>query len=291
LKIIVIGSSGLLGEGFLHLKTKHDLITTNFSKNSINNSKILDIRKFKDVKKFIEKYKPDVVINTAAITNPEYCENNLIEANQTNVIGVKNIAEICNTLKIHFIQISTEYVFDGIKGKYKEEDIPNPISIYGKLKLESEKITLETNQSFCVARTAMLFGWSKNKINLATLLISKLSKGEKIDVINDQIVSPSYNDNIAEILLELAEKKLSGIYHVSGSSIMSRLQFAKDLTKEFNLNEKLLEPILIADFNWKAGRPKNGGLVVEKISKILVTKSMSVSESLKQMKIDSNRKM
>ena len=215
MKIAIIGSSGLLGEGFLHLKTKHELITTRLSKNSLNNSIILDIRKFENVKEFVEKFKPDVIINTAAITNPEYCENNPNETNQTNIVGVKNIAEICNTLKIHFIQVSTEYVFNGIKGKYQEEDIPNPILVYGKSKLESEKITLKTNQSFCVARTAMLFGWSKNKLNLATLLISKLSKGEKIDIIEDQIVSPSYNDNIAEILLELAEKKLGGIYHIS----------------------------------------------------------------------------
>ena len=291
MKIIVIGSSGLLGEGFLHLKTNHDLIATSFSKNSIGNSLILDIRKIEGVREFFEKIKPDVVINTAAITNPEYCENNPIEAHQTNVIGVKNIAEICNILKIHFIQISTEYVFDGIKGKYREDDTPNPISIYGKLKLESEKVTLETNQSFCVARTAMLFGWSKNKLNLATLLISKLSKDEKIKIINDQIVSPSYNDNIAEILLELAEKKLCGIYHVSGSSIMSRLEFAKALTKEFSLDEKLLVPVSITDFNWKSSRPKNGGLVVEKISKILDTKPISVLESLKQMKNDSDNKM
>ncbi|QLH02221.1 hypothetical protein C5F47_00800 [Nitrosopumilus cobalaminigenes] len=291
MKIAIIGASGLLGEGFLHLKTKHKLITTVFSKDSINNSTVLDIRKYNDVKKFVDEFKPDVVINTSAITNPEYCEINPIEANQTNVMGVKNLAEICNNFKIHFIQISTEYVFDGITGKYQEESIPNPISKYGESKLESEKITLQINNSFCVARTAMLFGWSKNKLNLATLLISKLSQGEKLDVIKDQIVSPSYNDNIAEILLELAEKKLSGIYHVSGSDIMSRLEFAKALAKEFKFDEKLLESISISEFNWKAKRPKNGGLEIDKISKILHTKPMSVSESLKQMKIDSIVKM
>ena len=291
MKIAIIGASGLLGEGFLHLKTKHKLVATTFSKDSINPSTVLDIRKYDDVKKFLDEFKPNVVINTSAITNPEYCEINPIEANQTNVIGVKNLAEICNDFKIHFIQISTEYVFDGITGKYKEESVTNPISKYGKSKLESEKITLQTNNSFCVARTAMLFGWSKNKLNLATLLISKLSQGEKLDVINDQIVSPSYNDNVAEILLELAEKKLGGIYHVSGSDIMSRLEFAKALSKEFKLDEKLLESISISEFNWKAKRPKNGGLVIEKISKILHTKTMSVSESLKQMRIDSIAKM
>lgn len=291
MKIAIIGASGLLGEGFLHLKTKHELITTTFSKDSIGSSIILDIRKFDDIRKFIDEFRPDVVINTSAITNLEYCETNPFEANQTNVVGVKSLTEICNDFKIHFIQISTEYVFDGINGRYKEESIPNPISEYGKSKLESEKITLQTNNSFCVARTAMLFGWSKNKLNLATLLISKLSHGEKLDVINDQIVSPSYNNNIAEILLELAEKKLGGIYHVSGSDIMSRLEFAKALAKEFKLDEKLLKPISISEFNWKAKRPKNGGLEVGKISKILHTKPMSVSESLKQMKIDSITKM
>ena len=289
MKIAIIGTSGLLGEGFLHLKTKHELIPTSLSKNSITNSIILDIRNKEDVTKFIEKHQPDTVINTAAITNPEFCENNPIEANETNVIGVKNLAEVCNTQNIHFIQISTEYVFDGIKGNYDEKDITNPISTYGKTKLESEEITLKTNQKFCVVRTAMLFGWSKNKLNLATLLISKLANHEKIDVINDQIVSPSYNDNIAKIILEIAEKKLYGIYHVSGSSIMSRLDFSVVLAREFKLDEKLLRSISISDFNWKSKRPKNGGLNVEKISKILNTKLLSTLESLKQMKIDSQK--
>jgi len=288
LKIAVIGSSGLLGEGFLHIskKIQHDIIGTHFEKDACRKTSYLDIRKKIDIEKFLSVTEPDLVINTSAITNPEACEKDPKNTYKTNVQGTKNLANSCNDYGIHFVQISTEYVFDGKAGPYKEIDTPNPLSVYGRSKLESEKTTLEINPMFCVVRTAMLFGWSKNKNNLATYLISNIRNSKKVKVITDQIVSPSYNNNIAEMVTELAAKKSSGIFHVAGSSIVSRFEFAKTLAKAFKLDGSLIEPTSISGMGWSAKRPLNGGLIVEKISKEIISKPLTLKKSLIQMAHD-----
>lgn len=288
MKIAVIGSSGLLGEGFLHTskKIQHDIIGTHFEKDTYQKTSYLDIRKKIDIEKFLSVTEPDLVINTSAITNPEACEKDPKNTYKTNVQGTKNLANSCNDYGVHFVQISTEYVFDGKAGPYKEIDTPNPLSVYGKSKLESEKTTLEINPMFCVVRTAMLFGWSKNKNNLATYLISNLRNGKKVKVITDQIVSPSYNNNIAEMVAELAARKSNGIFHVAGSSIVSRFEFAKTLAKAFKLDGSLIEPTSISGMGWSAKRLLNGGLIVEKISKEIISKPLTLEKSLMQMAHD-----
>lgn len=288
MKIVIIGTSGLLGEGFYHLKpsTDHELFFTHFQKKPMKSSQFLDMRDKIQVNHLLSQIKPDVVINTAAITNPETCEKFPVEANITNVSGTKNLATFCNDNGTHFIQVSTEYVFDGKNGPYSEKDIPLPESIYGETKLKSENITNDINSSFCIARTAMLFGWSINKQNLASYLIKELRDGKKVQVIHDQIVSPSYNDNIAEMLIEVAEKKLSGIFNIAGSSILSRFEFAENLCNIFNFDKNLLEKISISEFGWKANRPLKAGLSIEKISKVLIKKPMDIKTSLLRMKND-----
>jgi len=285
LKILVVGSNGLLGEGILHIanKTNHNIVPTYFEKKDHVQKLKLDIRDEHQVNNLLTKIEPDVVINASSITNPELCKENPENAYLTNVDGVKNLAKTCNMLGSYFIQLSTEYVFDGKNGPYTELDKPNPISIYGKTKYISEKTTLAINSDFCIARTAMLFGWSKTKSNLATYTISKLRNKENIKVIDDQIVSPSYNNNIGEMLIEIGEKKLSGIHHVSGASIVSRYEFALKLANIFHLNDSLIEPISINKIGWKAKRPLQCGLLINKISRILATKSLTIEESIDRM--------
>jgi len=285
LKILIVGSAGLLGEGFSHIipNLNNDYISTHYKKISNDNSIKLDIRDKDYVTEFIKKINPDVVINCSSITNPEKCEKNPDNAYVTNVTGTQNLAETCNANNIHFVQVSTEYVFDGKKGPYKITDDAIPLSIYGKTKLKSEKITMQINPNFCVARTAMLFGWCKNKINLATFLISNLRARKKTEVINDQFVSPSYNDNVAEMLNELAEKKISGIWHIAGSSICTRYDFAINLAKIFNFDTSLIKEISMSQMPWTVQRPIHGGLIVDR-TQILSNKPMTMEQSINRMK-------
>lgn len=288
MKIAVIGASGLLGEGHLHIlsNTQHEYLATHFNKKLYPQTIPLDIRDTNKVTDFVSNSEPDVVINTAAITNPETCERDPNNAYATNVIGTQNLADACNRSGVHFILVSTEYVFDGNNGPYKETDTPSPISFYGKTKFEAEQRTLKINSKFCVARTAMLYGWSKTKSNLALQLISNLRNGKRMEVITDQTVSPSYNDNVAEMLIDIAEKKLSGIYHISGASVLTRYEFALSIARVFGLDRSLIGQISISQFGWKAKRPINGGLIIDKAKIILTKKSLTNDEALIRMKND-----
>lgn len=285
MKILLVGLTSLLGEGFTPaiVKSNHEFVGTYFKNNTNLHAFPLDVRNKTQVEGCIKKIQPDVLINMSALTSPEQCESDPENACQTNVCGTKNLATACNIYGVHMIQVSTEYVFDGKNGPYDVADVPRPISIYGKTKLQSEIVTLKTNSLFCVARTAMLFGWSKHKLNLATYIVSNLRDGKKIQIINDQFVSPSYINNVAEMLVEIAEKRINGIYHVAGASINTRYEFGIKLADVFKLERSLIEPISISKMKWNVQRPLHGGLIVNKTSNILYKKPLTLEESLHRM--------
>ena len=286
-----MGASGLLGEGFQHISkhTKNEFIFC-YTKNKIPNAEYLDITKDDMIKSIFQIHKPDVLINCSAITDPEFCEKNKSLAFSVNTLGVKRLAQACNIYNSHMIHISTEYVFDGNNGPYQENDIPKPISYYGQTKYESEKVVLKENENFCVARASLLYGWSKNKQNLATMIISELRNNRQVKLINDLQVSPSYTNNVAEMLLELAKMKISGIFNVANSSIITRYDFGMLLSEIFGLDKSLIKSISVEDFHWKVPRPQKSGLLTEKISGILRKKPSSAKECLIRMREEEVRK-
>ena len=291
MKICIVGASGLLGEGFQHISndTKNEFIFC-YTKNKIPNAIHLDITKEDMVKSFFQIHKPDALINCSAITDLEFCEKNKSLASNVNTLGAKRLAQACNIHGSHMIHISTEYIFDGNTGPYQENDVPKPISYYGQTKLESEKVVLKENQNFCVARASLLYGWSQNKQNLATMIISELRNNRQVKLIDDQQVSPSYADNVAEMMLELAQMKISGIFNVANSSTVTRYDFGILLSEVFGLNKSLIKSISIEDFRWKVPRPHKSGLLIEKISKVLRKKPLTVKECLIRMHEEEVRK-
>ena len=286
-----MGASGLLGEGFQHISngTNNEFILC-YTKNKIPNAEHLDITKDDAVKSFFQIHKPDALINCSAITDLEFCEKNKSHAFNVNALGAKRLAQACNIHGSHMIHVSTEYVFDGNAGPYQENDTPNPISYYGQTKHESEELVLKENENFCVVRASLLYGWSQNKQNLATMIISELRNNRQVKLINNLQVSPSYTDNVAEMMLELAQMKISGIFNVANSSIITRYDFGMLLSEVFELDKSLIKSISVEDFHWKVPRPHKSGLLIEKISKVLRKKPLTVKECLIRMCEDEVRK-
>ena len=291
MKICIVGASGLLGEGFQHISKdiKNEFIFC-YAKNEIPNAEYLDITKDDMIKNFFQIHKPDVLINCSAITDLEFCEKNKSHAYDVNTLGAKRLAQACNIHGSHLIHVSTEYVFDGTSGPYQENDIPKPISYYGQTKYESEELVLKENENFCVARASLLYGWCQNKQNLATMIISELRSNKQVKLIDDQQVSPSYADNVAEMILELAQMKTSGIFNVANSSTVTRYDFGILLSEVFGLNKSLIKSISIEDFHWNVARPHKTGLLIEKISKVLHKKPLTVKECLIRMREEEVRK-
>ena len=291
MKICIVGASGLLGEGFQRVSkdSKNEFIFC-YAKNKIPNAEQLDITKEDAIKSFFQIHKPDALINCSAITDLEFCEKNKSHAFNVNALGAKKLAQACNIHGSHLIHVSTDYVFDGNAGPYQENDVPKPISYYGQTKHESEELVLKENENFCVARTALLYGWCQNKQNLATMIISELRNNRQVKLIDDQQVSPSYADNVAEMMLELAKTKISGTFNVTNSSIVTRYDFGILISEVFGLNKSLIKSISIEDFHWKVPRPHKSGLLIEKISKVLRKKPLTVKECLIRMREEEVRK-
>lgn len=217
--------------------------------------------------KAINDVKPDVIIHTAALTDVDRCEVDKDLAYKINVEGTKIVAEVARKLGSFMVYISTDYVFDGNKGMYKEEGETNPVDYYGYTKLLGEKFC----QDFCIARTCVIYGAkpASGKVNFVLWLINKLESGESVRIITDQFITPTLNTNLAKMVLECTERKLKGIFHLAGATRASRFEFAKEVAKEFGLDENLIIPAKMDDINWIAKRPKDSSLDTSKAAKYL----------------------
>ena len=197
----------------------------------------------------IKDLSPDAIIHCAALSDVDLCERDPMRAVKINIIGTYNVSQA----NIPVINISTDYVFDGSKGNYKETDMPNPISIYGRTKLFAESVC-DTN-----IRTSCIFGAKDN------WLMTSLKRGESVKLASDQFTSPTYDLNLSSMVLEVAERGLNGAYHLAGTDRMSRYEFALKLASWMDLDKPLIQPVKMADISsWTAKRPADSSLNVSK---------------------------
>jgi dTDP-4-dehydrorhamnose reductase len=285
--ILITGASGLLGSKIAEIAAEKFNIYSGYNTHLAQYGEpvFLDITEPKIVKQVFKLTSPDVVIHCAALTSVDYCERNPELAYHINVNGTKNITTYAENTDSYLIHVSTDYVFDGQNGDYKEHDQPNPINTYGKTKLESEKIIQESNIDCCIARTCVIYGDrpAAGKENFVLWIMNSLEEGKQVNIITDQIISPTYNRNLAEMLIEISHRRLRGIYHLAGASYLNRYVFSNMVAEEFNLNEELINPVTSSAMNWDAQRPKKSTLNTEKARQTLIHKPLRVEQSLKQL--------
>jgi len=230
MKILITGTNGLLGQKLLH-KLRADnyfeLIATSKGDNRVSNKNgytyiSLDVTNKEDVERIILAQKPHVVINTAAMTNVDLCEEQKKECDLLNVDAVTYLADSCLRIDAHLIQISTDFIFDGEDGPYKEEDMPNPLSYYGLSKLKSEQLLQDHDVQWTILRTIIVFGIGENlsKGNIVLWAKDALAKGESLNIIDDQFRAPTLAEDLADICILAARKKALGIFNASGKDIM-----------------------------------------------------------------------
>jgi len=216
----------------------------------------------------LREKKPDVVLHAAAFTDVDACESQYETAYAVNVRGTECIADACKRLGISLIHLSTDYVFDGARGPYAEDDKPCPLSAYGKMKWESERIVSSLLPDAVIARTMVLFGYAPHvRKNFVTWLIEKLGKRETVRVVNDQFGTPTFADDLAEALLALFEKGVRGIYHTAGSDYLDRHAFAVRIADVFGLDKSLIAATTSDRFVQPAPRPKKSGLKTQKLER------------------------
>ncbi|HLB01341.1 MAG TPA: dTDP-4-dehydrorhamnose reductase [Bacteroidota bacterium] len=272
-RVVITGSNGLLGQKVTELLSQSQSYTLHlissqeesvFGADTAPYTRV-DISDRKQVTRFIEGFQPDTIINTAAVTNVDACETNREVAWKVNVHGVENLVHAGKLSGSHIVQLSTDYVFDGKGGPYAEDDRPNPLSYYGRTKLAAENLLRTSDISHTIVRTMVLYGQARKvKPNFALWLITELKEGRTVKVVSDQIGNPTLADDLAFGITKIVELKKSGVYHIAGPDIMSRLAFAKETARIFQLDGSLIHPQLTAALKQPAPRPLKSGLIILK---------------------------
>ncbi|MBP2045446.1 dTDP-4-dehydrorhamnose reductase [Methanobacterium aggregans] len=281
--LFITGGSGLLGSKFGYLAGDRYDITVTHHKNPVQNSVSFDITDEEDVINKISLLNPDFVVHSAALTNVDYCEDHPDEAWNINVNGTENIAKACEKTGSKLVYVSTDFVFDGERGMYLEDDETNPLGHYALTKLKGEEVIQKYDVDHAVARVSVLYGWH-SCMNFVTWVINELKNGMEINIVTDQYNSPTLADNAAEAILKLFELDKTGVYHTAGGERINRFDFALNIADVFELDSNLINPVESKSFVQKAKRPRDSSLNVEKVEKDTGMKMFDTVEGLEYMK-------
>lgn len=268
MKILLTGATGLLGYHILNLLVKRGyqtIATYHEAPLEVYGGDVnwvrADLENEHEVANSIVNTKPDAIIHAAAYTDVDGCEINKEKAFRANYLATKTIAYLAGKINAFLVYISTDYVFDGERGMYRESDIPNPINYYGLTKLLGEIVVLNTlPESSLVVRTSGLYGYSpKGKKNFGIHALERLIKGEPVYAFHDQYLSPTYVYYLAKELIKALDKKTTGILHLAGERL-SRYEFALRLSKLLGVGETLVKPVSIREAKLVAKRPQDSSL-------------------------------
>jgi dTDP-4-dehydrorhamnose reductase len=229
-------------------------------------------------------FQPEMVIHTAAMTKPDDCEREKETAFAVNVTATKDLLVNAQKAGALFIYLSTDFVFDGIKGMYTEEDIPSPVNYYGQTKLEAERAVMQYEYPWAIARTVLLYGRSvRPRQQLLTIVREKLERGESYNVVDDQWRTPTYIEDLARGILAIVEKQARGIYHISGAEYITPFQMAVRAADHLGLDSSLLNRVDASTFKEPARRPLRTGFNIEKARTKLGFEPIGLDEGIRKM--------
>ncbi len=282
-KILIIGK-GFLGSeiSFLANKKDYKVITTNFSKNEK-----LDITKYDEIKKFIEKCCHEIVINCKAFSDVDEMGTHADYGYATNAIGPMNLGKVCKKENISLIHLSTDSVFDGKKGDYSELDSTNPLNNYARSKRDGEINLLNTYKDALVIRSNF-YGYDTNQKFLFNWILNNLKNGKIINAFTDVVFNPLLNSDLAFLILELSKVTHSGILHLSHDEKYSKYEFALTIARELGFNENLIKKAKISKSTLIAERPKNTTLNNSKMKKLLDFETSAFKQWLNENKVKFN---
>ena len=289
MNLLVTGASGLFGSKLAELAIANKYaVFSGYSQDPVASGAPIqfDVSDKNQVEAIFKKINPEVVVHAAALTDVDKCELNRETAWKINVEGTRNIAEAAKSSHAFLVYISTDYIFNGETGGYTEDDRTDPINYYGFTKLKAEKLVKDFDDEYCIARASVIYGSTPaaGKINFALWIVNQLKKKKQIKIVTDQWNSPTLNTNLANMTLEIIKRKLTGTFHLSGATRISRYDFAKAIAHPFNLDENLINPCSSADFSWVAKRPRDSSLNTSKAQQLLKNKPLQIHQALERMK-------
>jgi len=289
-RILVTGSNGLLGQKLTDLCLYDPEIELIASSKGPNRHPLrmgyiyeeMDILDPMQIQRVVEKFHPDTIINTAAMTNVDACESDKENCYKLNVETVKSLIGICEQNNIQLIHLSTDFIFDGENGPYTEDDLPNPLSYYGQTKLEAEQLLKESSCRWVILRTIIVYGIVNDMSRSNIILWAKgaLEKGSPISVVDDQWRMPTLAEDLAECCLLAAKKNARGVFNASGKDMLSILELVKKVAEYWKLDQSLIKAISADSLNQTAKRPKRTGFILNKAKNELGYNPRSFEEGI-----------
>jgi len=258
MKILVIGAHGMLGRCLVSMLSNLSTVGNLGLKITAVDMEQLDITRHQNTSLFINDCKPDVIVNCAAFTNVDACETQISDAFAVNATGAKNVALAGKQIGAKIVHISTDYVFDGAKiDFYRETDKVNPLSVYGKSKLEGEFAIQEITDNYAILRTAWLFGPYRK--NFVTAILERGKKHREVSVVTDQHGSPTYTGDLSQAVWNVISRDVRGLYHFANTGKCSRYDWAKKIF-ELTGEQVSVHPIKTADYKRATVVPQNSAL-------------------------------
>ncbi len=271
--VLVTGANGLLGQKLIALLAADSSLKTIATArqplvNPITGISFydLDITNSSQVNQVILETKPDVVVNTAAATQVDWCEQHPEECFEINTRAVALLLQACRQTGSAFVQLSTDFIFNGNHGPLDETAQPDPVNIYGQSKLQAEQAVMKSGLNWCIIRTVLVYGVTRplSRSNIVLWVKQSLEQKKPIQAVTDQKRTPTLAEDLALGCYLALKHQATGIYHISGEELMSPYDIALQTARFFSLDETLISPADSTTFRQPARRPLITGFIINK---------------------------
>lgn len=296
MKVLIVGSTGQVGRCLsARFSARGESVVAAYSSRPPGPgpyvAEHLDKTDAGAVSRVVDRHRPDLIVDTGALHNVDFCESNEALALAVNRDGTAALAKAAHKGNAQFVFVSTDFVFDGRKGSpYVETDGPNPESVYARSKREGEVRATEACPGAIVVRPSVIYSWigpggsdassSGKGVNFGTWLARELSHGRAVRIIRDQIASPTLADDLAGAIVGLVDRDADGVFHASGSTAISRYDFSCRLARRLGLDETLITPVSTADLHQLARRPPNSSLDSTKLAQLARYEMLDLTRAL-----------
>lgn len=291
MKILLTGANGFVGAWLARdmIHAGYDVMATGsrdcrlpFKNTPHFQYREMELKDPGSIEKVCREFQPDLILHSGAMSRPDACELNKELAFAINVKSTGFLLEQANLFKSRFIFLSSDFVFDGKSGPYKEEDIPCPVNYYGQTKYEAEKIVMGLPQGWAIVRTILVYGKPiVPRSYLLNIVEEKLKKGEEYRLVNDQFRSPTYAGDLVAGIMEILKREAAGIFHLSGEEIMTPYEMGMEMARQMGLDTSLLIPVTAQTFKEPAKRPASTSFILDKAKRELGYQPHSFLDALK----------
>lgn len=282
--LLITGGSGFVGKNLVSFfSPRCRVVATHFQHAPAPKSESLrlDVTDFDAVCSVFDRVKPTAVIHAAGNKDVRFCEEHPEQAHKINALGIQNVARACRQVRAQIVYISTDLVFECTRGDYKEDETPEPSLVYGQSKLQGERLAREEWADVAICRSGGIYG---ERSPLLAWLLAEISSGKNVECLVDVFNTPTYAENLAEMIEVVINKRLTGIFHTVGRERVSRFEFFQAYAKSLDLDSNLLSPVSMAQLGETLLLQPDASLSSKQTSSRLGINFNSVSEGFARMR-------